>query len=120
MIQSLPTGSVYSVHNNLVKLGSVYAGLTLDTTSCCITTGNCTIVEKKNLGISLQPLLLCSVDRHIGNDSSGRILSEVICFSYGVNLHYVVAVKSSLDDGTSLAETRLASTDLTKRIISFC
>ena len=120
MVQGLPAGLVDGVHDDLVKLGSVHAGLSLDAAGLGVASGYGAVVEQQNLRVLLQTDLLGAVHRHIGNDGSGRILGQLICFLQGVHLYYVVAVESALDDGACLAETGLAGADLRNGVIRFC
>ena len=120
MIHCLPAGLVNGIHNYFVKLGSINTGLTLDAARLCVTSGNGAIVEKQHLGISLQTDLFRTVNRHIGNNGSGRILCHLICFFQGIYFYDIVAVESALNDRTCLAETGLASADLGNRVIRFC
>ena len=120
VIHCLPACLIDRVHNNLVKLASVYAGLTFDTTCSCVTACNRTVIEQQNLRVSRKTKSLTVLDRHVCYNRTGGILCQFISFSQCVNLDYVVSVESCLDNGTGLGKTNLAGTDLGNGIIRFC
>ena len=118
MVHGLPTGVVNSVHQDLVELFGVNAGLTDDAASGSVTAGDRAIVEKENLGVGLKAELFAAVNGHIGNNGSGGVLCKLISFTQRVYLDYIVSVKRSFDNRAGLGKANFAGADLGNGILS--
>ena len=120
VIELLPARGINGVHDDLVERLAVHARLAGDAARGSVSAGDGAVVEEQHLCVRVKTDFLGAVYGHIGNDGTGRILREVISLLEGVDLDDIVAVESSLNDGTCLGETDLVLADLTHGVIRFC
>ena len=119
VVHGLPAAVIDGVHDDFIQFRSVHAGLSGDAAGGGIAAGDGSVIEQQNLGVGLQTELLAPVDGHVGDHGAGGVLGHVIGFAEGVDLHDIVAVEGSLDDGAGLGEPNFAGPNLSSGVIGF-
>ena len=120
MVHSPPPGVINCVHQNLVQFCGVNPWLTGNPPGRCITPCDGSVIEQQYLGIRLQAKFLSPIYRHVCHNCPWRVLCQLISFLQSVNLHYVVPIESSLNDGACLCKSNLIGPNLCPWVICLC